>query len=178
MLQGGNMSSLVQSLTNNLSNLYGLQKSNSFWSTSQTSDTDEDAWSFLAEQCDYKVNVSLTKVGDRIKLDMAAETADYLSDNPDLADDYVLAIVKDATGGLEARAFRKSDLLAEVDAEKKEELEKALENDTLVYFSSDEGIPDTPDDEDLQGLANRIQSFLDANSKILSMIERSGVVPW
>jgi hypothetical protein len=165
-------------INTNLTNLYGLSGANSFWNTDHINNKNDDAWSFLAQQCDYKVNVGLSRVGDRIKMDMAAETADYLSEKPDLIDDYVLALVKNETGNLEARAFRKSDLLNDVDDSKRAELTSALEKNTLIYFSSDEGLPDTPDDEDLQGLSNRIQSFLDPKAKILNMLDRAGVIPW
>nr|WP_319775867.1 hypothetical protein [uncultured Sphaerochaeta sp.] len=148
---------------------------NSLWDYSDSRAGFSEMWDVLAEQNDVTVSVSLGKVSDRMLLDLAGETADYLSGHPDLADDYVLVIVGDSESGREARAFKRSELLADLDPEKRAELEEGLDKEPLLFIANADEVPETPsDDEDLQGLAAVAQSFLDQNEKVINLIAKSG----
>jgi len=157
---------------------WNTQNTNSFWDLSNSRDGFSQSWEVLANQCDVSVSLSLEKVSDRLLLDLAGETADYLSDKTELAEDYCIVVTGDNDSGREARAYRISDLLERVDEDKREEIEKQLKEERLLFFEDDEGIPDTPeDDEELQGLADVVQGFLDKNEKVINMLSSGGCWP-
>ena len=157
----------------------GVQLAEAFWNTNQSSDSEtENAWSIVAEQCDARVSLCLENVGKQVVLDLAQDTASYLADHPDLADDYVLVIIDDPTQGREARAYRKSDLIEGLDEPQKSEVAEALENTTLLSFDSVDGLPAMPEDSEVQGLAQVAQDFLDNHGKLLNILSREGLEPW
>ena len=175
---------MTWSIDNNYSaffnkNNVGVQLANVFWNTPKSSDSEsDDAWSIVAEQCDAKVSLCLENVGQQVVLDLAQDTASYFSEHPDLADDYVLVIIDDPTVGREARAFRRSELVAGLEEPRKTEVAEALEENTLLYFDSAEGLPDTPEDSEVQGLAEIAQNFLNNHEKLLNILSREGLQPW
>lgn len=172
-------------------NLYGMYSStltNSAWWNAQTAtslasgsallNNDDETWGLLAQQADVMVSLAMDKVAARVELDLAEETADYLKDKPELAEDYVIVVVDRSDGtGREARTFRRSELLEQLEGEQKAEMETAFKENPLIFLSDDEGIPETPtDDEELVGLAQRVQAFLDKNESVLDILSRQGVL--
>jgi hypothetical protein len=157
----------------------GIKLAEAFWNTTESNDSEtENAWSIVARQCDAKVDLCLEKVGKQVVLDLAQDTASYLSEHPDLANDYVLVIIEDPTLGREARAYRRSELVAGLEEPRKTEVTEALEENTLIYFESAEGLPATPEDSAVQGLAEVAQDFLNKNEKLLNILSRKDLQPW
>jgi len=163
-----------------LSSTIGAQAAYTLLGATETNEEKQSLWDLVNDQCDLQVNLCLEKVGDQVIMDLATETADYLVDYPDLAEDYVLVIVDDPTlDGYEARAFRRDDLLENLESPRKEEVEEILQENTLFYHTEADEVPATPaDDEKLLGLAAQIQGFLDKNRGILDILEREGLLAW
>ena len=80
--------------------------------------------------------------------------------------------------GLEARAYRRSDILDQYEGEEREKVAEALDKNPLLRIENAEDLPDTPDDLGLQGLAERVQNFLDLNSNLMAILEKQGMIPW
>lgn len=151
----------------------------SFWNKGSESKEADSVWGLMAEQCNYKVSVGMQNVGDKLLLDLAGVTAQYLADKPDLSEDYVVAVVNSPTGGWEARAFRRSDLAADLEEGQKEDVMAALDETPLLYATDPDDLPETPaDDEVLLGLANQVQGFLDKNKDVLQILAREGFLPF
>ncbi len=156
----------------------GNQIAQSFWGSRSENKELEGPWGFFADQCALKVTMCLKGVGDKIVMDLAAVTADYMVDKPELQEDYVLVIVDDPLQGREARAYKRADLVADLESPKKEEALEALEKNPLLYHTSAADLPPIPDDENLNGLAAKVQDFLDVNDKVLNILARDGLLPW
>ena len=151
----------------------------SFWNKANENNPLSSYWTMLSEQQTEKVTLGLENVGDRLVTDLAGITADYLVENPDLEDDYVLVIVDDPTQGRVARAYHPEDLVADLEGEDKEEAIEKLREQQLVYHDSLEDLPDMDEsDEALMGLAEKAQAFLDQNEKLLNLLGKNEVLPW
>lgn len=151
----------------------------SFWNKSTNNNALASYWKMAAEQQTEKVTLGLEKVGDRLVTDLAQVTADYLIDNPDVEDDYVLVIVDDPTQGRVARAYHPEDLVADLEGEKKEKAIEKLQKQQLLYHDDLDDLPDMDEsDEALMGLADKAQAFLDQNEKLLNLLEKNGLIPW
>ena len=142
------------------------------------SEEQTDWWSFVANQQNDRVTMSLEKVGDRLVQDMAVRAADYLVDRTELSEEYVLVIVDPPTGDLEVKAFRRADLVKALEGEQLSAAMDALAENRLLYVTSEDELPDMPEDEELTGLADQIQAFLDDNKKLIDILDREGLLPW
>jgi hypothetical protein len=150
-----------------------------FWNKSSNDNALSSYWQLLSEQQTEKVTLGLEKVGDRLVTDLAQITADYLIENPDLEDNYVLVIVDDPTQGRIARAYNPEDLVTDLEGEEKEEAIKRLIEQGLVYHDRLDELPEVDEsDEELLGLAESAQAFLDQNEKLLNLLEKNEVLPW
>ena len=115
-----------------------------FWSNSGTGGSTSGVFDYLSEQCDTKVTLALDKVGDRVVTDLAGEVADYLSDKPELSEEYVIVIVEDPVSGRQARAYRRDDLVAELESPEKEEVLEKLKDNNILGHNSLGDLPDMP----------------------------------
>ncbi len=162
------------SYSSSVSTWLSQQAGSPWWAGNTGSDKSSGMLDFLSNRAEMMVSFSMQNICDRVTIDLAGETAAYLQDHPDLADDYVLVIV-DGSSGREARAFRREELLERVDEDTRKKLADALEKQPLLYMGSSSGIPVTPeDDEELQGLAKSAQSFLDKNEKVINFLVNNG----
>jgi hypothetical protein len=161
--------------------LYGQNATrliSAFLDGSSSSGSASDLWQMLANRQSDRVTFCLDNVGGKIKTDLATETAEYLSEHPDLVDDYVLVIIDDPDEGREARAYRIDDLTKDLEGEKKTKAEEKLKDKRLLYLTTDEDLPDQPDDKELKGLAEKAQKFLDKNEKVLNLLAKSDILPF
>ncbi|MEW5723011.1 MAG: hypothetical protein AB1896_07890, partial [Thermodesulfobacteriota bacterium] len=155
---------------------FWTQAAQSFWGASKKDEGTDSLLNFLADRQDVQVDLCLEKVGDQVTQDLAAVTAHYLADRPELSEDYVLVLIRDALGGWEARAYRREDLAAGLEGEEKEKVLAALEKNRLLYNTTTAGLPEPSTDEGLIGLAEEVQSFLDNNEKLLNILVREGAL--
>lgn len=150
----------------------------SLYNSSGTTSGTNDVWNFFSEQCDIKVSMSFEKISEQLVFDLAAETADYLVDKPELADDYVLVVVEDPVQGRQIKAFHREDLVKDLEGEEKERALEALKTNTLISAESLGELPEETDDPELLGLAAKAQAFLDKNEDLLNILNREGYLPW
>ncbi|MEW6264892.1 MAG: hypothetical protein AB1641_17595 [Thermodesulfobacteriota bacterium] len=143
--------------------------------TSQTS----DLLNLMMSNCQDKVTMALEKVSSKVVNDLAGETAKFLADQPDLADNYVLVIIKGQDGNREARVYQREELVADLEGEEKEKALEKLEANPLLYVDSDEDLPplSTEDQAEVR-LAAKVQGFLDRNQKLLNLLNREGLLDW
>jgi hypothetical protein len=126
-----------------------------------------------------KVDLAMDKVAGKIISELAEITADTIGDYPDLADDYVVAII-DGEGGREVRVYSRQEIVdaSEGTEEEKQALAERLAQQPLVAFSSAEGLPASSQSEASQALADKIANFLNINSKLLDSLEKYGFNPF
>lgn len=171
----------INSLYNNhsLAAQYGSQTIQSFFSSVTAQGSGNEMWAFVAEQQNVKINMAFDKIGQKVIEDMAGVTAEYLSDKPELAEDYVLVIIDDPKKeGREVRAYHREDLVKDLEGEKKEKALERLKENPLLYHTSTKDLPDVSDDADLKGLVSDVQKFLDRNEKLVNILTREGYMPW
>jgi hypothetical protein len=172
------MSSSIYGTTQKQLTSFWTEVAQSFWNRDdKKSRESSNALQLLGQQQADMVSMSLKGVGDRLTEDLAILTADYLVDKPELDDEYALVIVNTAQGR-EARAYRRSDLVADLPADKREKVLAALEKNPLMYHDTAEGLPPVSDDPALAGLAETVQKFLDKNEKVLNILVRENVLSW
>lgn len=151
----------------------------SFWNQTIGQSRNADIWNFMNEQQNIKVTMSLEKIGNRLVGDLAEETAEYLADKPDLAEEYVIVIVDDGLHGREARAYRREDLVADLDGEERERALEKLKDARLLYHDSAKDLPEVDkDDQELVNLAKNTQAFLNRNEKLLNILDRNELNPF
>jgi hypothetical protein len=126
-----------------------------------------------------KVDLAMDKVAGKIITELAGITADTIGDYPELADDYVVAII-DGVNGREVRVYSRQEILdnSEGTEEEKKALAEQLAKEPLVAFSSAEGLPASSQNEASQELATKISEFLKINSKLLDSLEKYGFNPF
>jgi hypothetical protein len=126
-----------------------------------------------------KVDLALDKVKGKLISELAAITADAIADNPDMADDYVLAVVGSGSGR-EVRVWSRAEIIAAIggDEEDREKLRQELENNPLVAFESAEGLPPTSQNSWAADLAGRATDFLRTNDKLLGVLGKYGCDPF
>ena len=166
----------AQSLINAYWNNQTSSTSNAWWSKIGNDGTD-NLWQYMSNQVDVQVSMCMENVGERLVYDLAENTADYLKDYEDLAEDYVLVIV-DEDGQRTARAYRREELVSQYPEEEQEDLLQALKKNPLLYHDDASDLPAMSGDEDIQGLAAVAQDFLDKFSDVLDILERDGYLPW
>ena len=172
------MTNAINNLFSSISSHYNTQTNQAWWMKETSESLVQGPWQIFSEQCDTKVSLCLEGIADRMRQDMATETADYLSGHEGLASDYVIAIIDDPIQGREARVYRRSELLEAIPESKRADVAAYLEKDSLLYADSGGYLPETPDDEELQGLAGVVQGFLDRNDKVLDTLANGGVTPF
>ncbi|MDR1545351.1 MAG: hypothetical protein LBU12_01255 [Deltaproteobacteria bacterium] len=126
-----------------------------------------------------KVDLALEQVAGKIVTELAGLTAQAIGDHPELADDYVLAVI-DSPGGREVRVYSRQEI---VDAYEGTEAEKAalleqLTKEPLVAYDSAESLPATSQGEGYQDLAAKANAFLKTNAKLLDMLDKYGFNPF
>ncbi len=124
------------------------------------------------------VNLTYKNIGQKVVSDLAGVAAQTIKEFPDLDKDYVIAIVDDGSTR-EARVYRRSDILDNFTGtdEEKASLQKQLDENPLMVFSSANGLPETTADASSQALAQNINAFLKANAKTLDVLDKAGFDP-
>jgi len=125
-----------------------------------------------------KVSLTYNAIGDKIVSDMASVTAGVIKQYPELDKDYIIAIVE-TDSGREARVYRRSEILDNFEGTEKEKaaLKEELEKNSLMLFTSANGLPETSSDKASQALATELNSFLKTNSKTLDILDKAGYDP-
>ena len=132
-----------------------------------------------AQSVDLKVDISLKQVSGQVTQDLAEVTAGYLVQHPELVEEYVIVILEPEDGGREARAFRRSDVTAELSEPEKTAVLEDLDSNPLLYRTDPDQVPETPqDDPELLGLAAVIQNFLDERKEVLDLLDQAGFSPF
>jgi hypothetical protein len=124
------------------------------------------------------VSLTYQKIGQKVVTDLAGVTAQTIKDYPDLDKDYVIAIV-DNGATREARVYRRADILKNFTGSDKEKaaLQKELDQNPLMVFYSDNGLPETASDAGSQALAKNLNSFLKTNAKTMDVLGKAGYDP-
>jgi hypothetical protein len=125
------------------------------------------------------VDLALDKVKSKIVTDLAAITAAAISENPDLVDDYVLAVIETETGR-EVRVWSRDELVEQSGgtAEEKAALREKLDKNPLVVYGSAEGLPPTTAQPGAAALAEKAGAFLKTNDKLLDLLDKYGYNPF
>lgn len=118
-------------------------------------------------------------ISNQILSDMAGVTAETIKEYPKLEDDYVIAIIDDGTTR-EARVYSRSEILDNFDGteEEKKDLENELNENPLMVFNSDTGLPPSTEDAGSRALAENLNDFLDMNRKIINVVDKEGFDPF
>jgi hypothetical protein len=126
-----------------------------------------------------KVDLALDKVAGKIITELAAITANAIGDNPELADDYLLAIIEE-NGSREVRVYSRQEIVENsgLSDEEKEKLAEELAKQPLMAFSSSEGLPESSTSEAYQSLQADAANFLKINSKLLDNLDKYGYNPF
>lgn len=156
---------------NNLSELSSLWNNSTDSSSSSLSDLSGNSTT-------DKVSLTYKNIGNKVVTDMATVTANTIKEYPSLDKDYVIAIIDDGTSR-EARVYSRKTILenyAGTDAEKAA-LEKQLDQNPLMVFSSGNGLPVTATDAGSKQLAENLNAFLKTNNKTLNTLDKAGYDP-
>ena len=125
------------------------------------------------------VDLSLDKVKSKIVSELAAITAGAIGDHPDLADDYVVAVI--GTGAdREVRVWSRDELVelfGGTDEERKALREK-LDQNPLLAFDSAEDLPPTSTAAGASELADKASAFVKTNQKLLELLGKYGHDPF
>ena len=115
-----------------------------------------------------KVDLALDKVKSKLVTDLAGITAGVIGDYPDLADDYVVAVV--GTGSSREVRVWSRDALVEMGGgtdEEKAKRREQLDRNPLMAFESAEDLPPSDASEGSIALAEKAGAFLKTNGKLL-----------
>lgn len=126
-----------------------------------------------------KVDLALDKVKSKMITELAAITAEAIGDNPDLADDYVVAVIE-TSSGREVRVWSRNEIIemgGGTDEEKAKRREELDQNPLLTYASA-EGLPPTATTEGAADLAEKATAFMKTNSKLLDLLGKYGYNPF
>ena len=166
---------LLQVGGDKLRNFQNLEALNSLWSDNQS------PWASLGSTAGPMdvVTLAYQKIGDRMLTELAALTAEAIKEDPSLDHDYLIALL-DSASGLEARVYRRSEILAgfEGAAEEKMALADLWEANPLLVFSEAAGLPAGADDASAQKLAAALNGFLKTNAKTLKTLNNAGYNPF
>lgn len=128
------------------------------------------------------VSLALSGISSRFMDDLAKETANYLKDQPDLQNNYVLAVINGQDGQREVKVYRRSELVA---SQAKTEagqtlLNSRLQKNPILCYSSTDQLPmeTNPNDREAAELSERLNKFLKKNEKVLNFLEREGFSPF
>lgn len=155
--------------------LLNLDKSQNYDSLASLLANEETAPSLMND----KVDLAMDKVAGKIITELASITADAIGDYPELADDYVMAII-DKPSGREVRVYSRQELIESGDKtdEEKKAMAEQLAKEPLVAFSSDEGLPPPSESAGSLALANKVNQFLKINAKLLDNLDKYGFNPF
>ena len=126
-----------------------------------------------------KVDLALDQVKSKMVTELASITASAIGDYPELADDYVLAIIDDGKTR-EGRVWSRDEILElgggtdEEKAKRREELDK----NPLLFYDSADLLPETTSSEGAQALQEKASAFLNVNSKLLDLLDKYGFNPF
>ncbi|MDR0548952.1 MAG: hypothetical protein LBI10_06025 [Deltaproteobacteria bacterium] len=126
-----------------------------------------------------QVDLALDKVSDKLLTEVAALTAIVIGDNPEFQNDYVIAII-DNGQTREARVYSRAEILASFEGTEaeKEALSQSLAENPLLTYSSTENLPATSENSAAVALAEKVNSFLTTNGKLLDTLEKYGYNPF
>jgi hypothetical protein len=156
--------------------LLNLDKTNSYDSLATYLSSNQET---SASTVTDKVDLAMDKVAGKIITELASITADTIGDYPDLADDYVVAII-DGDNGREVRVYSRQEIIeaSQGTEEEKKALAEQLAKEPLVAYSSASGLPESSQNEASQALAAKITDFLKVNSKLLDSLDKYGFNPF
>ena len=126
-----------------------------------------------------KVDLALDKVKSKMVTELASITADAIGDYPELADDYVLAVIGSGSSR-EVRVWSREALVEASGGtdEEKEKLRQQLAKNPLMAFESAEGLPASDSSEGAAALAEKAGAFLKTNEKLLTLLGKYGYDPF
>ena len=126
-----------------------------------------------------KVSLVYQNISQKVVADLAALTAGAIRNDPSLDNDYFIALL-DSGGGLEARVYRRSEILAafEGSAEGEKALEAQLAASSLQVFTNASNLPAASSDPTCRDLAAQMNSFLKTNFKTLDTLKKAGFDPF
>jgi hypothetical protein len=126
-----------------------------------------------------KVDIALDKVAGKIITELAEITAEAIGDYPELADDYVVAII-DGAEGREVRVYSRNDIVESTGGteEEKAALKEKLAKQPLLAYTSSKDLPESSQTEASQTLAEKISQFLKTNEKLIDMLDKYSFNPF
>ncbi|MDR2142675.1 MAG: hypothetical protein LBR11_13000 [Deltaproteobacteria bacterium] len=126
-----------------------------------------------------QVDLALDKVSDKMLSEIAALTAEVIKDNPEFQSDYVLAIIEDGQNR-QARVYSRAEILASFEGteEEKAQLAQSLAENPLLTYSSAANLPQSSESPAALALAEKINSFLSSNEKLLNTLDKYGFNPF
>ncbi|MDR3203673.1 MAG: hypothetical protein LBV23_02850 [Deltaproteobacteria bacterium] len=133
----------------------------------------------VASQVTDQVDLALDKVADKIISELASITANTIGDYPQLSDDYVIAVIDDANG-IQARVYSRQAIVDSFEGteEEKKSLLDELNKQPLKAYPSSYSLPASDQSEASAALANKINTFLSQNGKLLDLLETYGYNPF
>ncbi|MDR1110375.1 MAG: hypothetical protein LBP92_06710 [Deltaproteobacteria bacterium] len=155
--------------------LLNIDKASNYESLAAYLASEETSASAVAD----RVDLAMDKVAGKIITELASITAEAIGDYPELAEDYVVAII-DGASGREVRVYSRQEILeaSQGTEEEKKKLAEQLAKEPLVAYSSSAGLPESSQGEASQALANKIGEFLKINSKLLDSLDKYGYNPF
>jgi len=124
------------------------------------------------------VTLAYQGIGQKIISEMAALTAEAIKEDPGLDNDYLIILIE-TERGREARVYRRSEILADLDEGlERTVLEAQMAASSLQVFESGEGLPPGSSDPACQKLAEQLNDFLKTNFKTLGTLNSAGYNPF
>jgi hypothetical protein len=160
--------------------LLSVGKSQNYQSLADYLATQESSSTSVASsQSVDQVSLALDKVAAKLFNEVAALTADTIKENPEFQNDYVLAIIDDGQTR-EARVYSRAEILASFEGteEEKASLAKSLAENPLLTYSSAANLPPSSESQAAQTLTEKVNGFLNTNSKLLDTLEKYGYSPF
>jgi hypothetical protein len=126
-----------------------------------------------------KVDLALDKVKDKMVSELASITAEAIGDYPELADDYVLAVI-DTGDSRSVRVWSREEIieLGGGTEEEKAQRREQLAANPLLFYDSAELLPDTTATQGAAALAEKADAFLKTNDKLLTLLGKYGYNPF
>ena len=153
--------SSLEDLTNQL---YGQDKTNKTENKDQATD---------------KVTIAFKEVSTKMLEEVGAITAEAITKYPDLAGDYMVAIIDDGKTR-EARVYRRSDILKEFEGtdEEKTKLKEGMDKNPITFYKSADDLPKSANDDSANTLAFKLSVFLQKNATTLDQLTQAGYNPF
>jgi hypothetical protein len=142
---------------------------------------DENPWAALGtatNRAEDTVSLAYKGIAQKVIAEMAGLTAEAIRDDPSLDEDYLIVLI-DSGAGREARVYRRSEILADLDEGlEKQILEAQMAAYPLQVFGSPEGLPPGSSDPSCQNLAAQLNSFLKTNAKTINTLKSAAFDPF